>query len=215
MRLFLTEPHRSPVAAPSPAPRGRLGGLELSPCSVFPHESGRYPVAGEDPGRPPRRGGWPGRGRALKLGRSALGPGRGHPFFTTPHQRRHPSRLSACGSVWKTSAPEARRCRGRRTVRPPSPSRPEQPTRLLPRGRQISTTKRHWQTSPRARCEVRGYPNLGARSFVFHPCLLIICARFDDRSAAKTSRVACRTGKPAAGDQSDLIRPNVRHLSTV
>ena len=32
---------------PSPAPRGRLGGLELSPCSVFPHESGRYPTSGD------------------------------------------------------------------------------------------------------------------------------------------------------------------------
>ena len=45
-RLFLTEPRRSPGRRRSPAPGGRLGstrGLELSPCSVFPHESGRYP----------------------------------------------------------------------------------------------------------------------------------------------------------------------------
>ena len=42
-----TEPRRSPAAAGLPRPGGRLGstqGLELSPWSVFPHGSGRYPI---------------------------------------------------------------------------------------------------------------------------------------------------------------------------
>ena len=47
VRFFLTEPRRSPAAAGLPRPGGRLGstqGLELSPWSVFPHGSGRYPI---------------------------------------------------------------------------------------------------------------------------------------------------------------------------
>ena len=46
VRFFLTEPRRFPAAAGLPRPGGRLGstqGLELSPWSVFPHGSGRYP----------------------------------------------------------------------------------------------------------------------------------------------------------------------------
>ena len=45
-RFFLTEPRRSPAAAGLPRPEAGSGapeGLELSPCSVFRHESGRYP----------------------------------------------------------------------------------------------------------------------------------------------------------------------------
>ena len=45
-RLFLTESRRSPAAAGLPRPEAGSGsprGLELSPCSVFLHECGRYP----------------------------------------------------------------------------------------------------------------------------------------------------------------------------
>ena len=45
-RLFLTESRRSPAAAGLPcheAGSGSTRGLELSPCSVFLHECGRYP----------------------------------------------------------------------------------------------------------------------------------------------------------------------------
>ena len=48
-RLFLTESRRSPAAAGLPRPEAGSGstrGLELSPCSVFLHECGRYPERG-------------------------------------------------------------------------------------------------------------------------------------------------------------------------
>ena len=56
VRFFLTEPRRSPAAAGLPRPGGRLGstqGLELSPWSVFPHGSGRYPYSARTGRRPP------------------------------------------------------------------------------------------------------------------------------------------------------------------
>ena len=49
-RLFLTESRRSPAAAGLPRPEAGSGstrGLELSPCSVFLHECGRYPREAE------------------------------------------------------------------------------------------------------------------------------------------------------------------------
>ena len=108
LRILLTVPHIASSRRPAlVVDRGEVGGegRVLEPAAV-------------EPGVEAAEGG---RGRAQRVG-----SGRGHPFFTTaPSADTRPGSTSsaaddvaACGSVWRTSAPEARRWRGRRAVRP-------------------------------------------------------------------------------------------------
>ena len=87
-RFFLTEPRRSPAAAGLPRPEAGSGapeGLELSPCSVFRHESGRYPTTRDVQ----LAGGWKNPGMVARYAaRVGAGAGAVGPVHAGPRRRQ-------------------------------------------------------------------------------------------------------------------------------